>query len=123
MHSGDPGDPFERAVFALSGAGSVALACHVNPDGDALGSTLGLHHALVAAGHPSIASFPEPFVVGPHYRLLPGLDLLTRPDAFPSEPEVMVTFDCGSVDRLGELAAPAKSSGELIVVDHHVSND
>jgi phosphoesterase RecJ-like protein len=123
MHSGDPGDPFERAVVALTEAGSVALACHVNPDGDALGSTLGLHHALRAAGRPCVASFPEPFVVGPHYRLLPGLELLTRPDTFPSEPEVMVTFDCGSVDRLGELAAPAKSAGELIVVDHHVSND
>jgi bifunctional oligoribonuclease and PAP phosphatase NrnA len=123
MQSGDPGDPFEQAVVALAGAGSVALACHVNPDGDALGSTLGLHHALLAARRPSIASFPEPFVVAPHYRLLPGLDLLTPPVAFPTEPDVMVTFDCGSIDRLGELAAAAKSARELVVVDHHVSND
>ncbi len=34
----------------------------------------------------------------------------------------MVTFDCGSLGRLGELETAAKAAGELIVLDHHVSN-
>ena len=51
----------------------------------------------------SVASFSEPFVVAPHYRELPGLELLTPPDRFPREPEVMVTFDSGSLARLGDL--------------------
>jgi bifunctional oligoribonuclease and PAP phosphatase NrnA len=123
MDNADPAEPFDRAVSALAGATTVSLACHVNPDGDALGSTLGLHHAFLAAGRPSVASFPEPFVVAPHYRLLPGLELLSPPGDFPAEPETMVTFDCGSIDRLGELAGPAKAAHELVVVDHHVSND
>ena len=101
---------------------SVALACHVNPDGDALGSMLGLFHVLRAAGRDVVASFPPPFVVAPHYRELPGLDLLTKPDDFPAEPEVMVTFDCGSLGRLGDLQAAAEAAHELIVLDHHVSN-
>ena len=42
--------------------------------------------------------------MAPHYRDLPGLELLTPPDEFPARPEVMVTFDCGSLDRLGDLA-------------------
>ena len=100
----------------------VALACHINPDGDALGSMLGLHHALRAAGIPSIASFSEPFVVAPHYRELPGLDLLSPPDRFPHDPAVMITFDSGTLGRLGDLEAPAKAAGELVVIDHHVSN-
>ena len=41
-------DPFAKAAEALSQASAVALACHVNPDGDALGSMLGMHHALRA---------------------------------------------------------------------------
>ncbi len=118
----DPDQPFERAVRVLSAAEAISLACHVNPDGDALGSTLALHHALRAAGRTTIASFPEPFVIGPHYRLLPGLELLSPPQSFPSAPECMVTFDCGSLDRLGELAVSAKAAHELVVVDHHVSN-
>ena len=113
----------ERAAGAIRRAGTVALACHVGPDGDALGSMLAMHHLCRAHGKPSIASWPEPFVVAPHYTFLPGLDLATAPSDFPSRPEVMVTFDCGSLDRLAELAAPAKDSGELIVLDHHRSND
>ena len=123
----DPGGTLERpmadAVAAINAADEVALACHVNPDGDALGSMLGLFHVLRGAGRRVVASFPAPFVVAPHYRDLPGLELLTPPEEFPREPEVMVTFDCGSMDRLGSLEPAGKGARALIVVDHHISND
>ena len=45
-----------RAVDAIRGASRVALACHVNPDGDALGSMLGLFHVLRAADVDVVAS-------------------------------------------------------------------
>jgi phosphoesterase RecJ-like protein len=83
---------------------------------------LGLFHVLRQAGIDVVASYPEPFVVAPHYRELPGLELLTPPVDFPSEPDVMVTFDCGSLGRLGDLEPSAKAARELIVLDHHVSN-
>jgi phosphoesterase RecJ-like protein len=114
----------QRAAATIAAAEApVALACHVSPDGDALGSMLGLFHAMRAGGRPVVASFPTPFVIGPHYRDLPGLDLITRPHDFPPEPDVMVTFDCGSLGRLGDLEPAAKAARELVVVDHHVSND
>src|SRR3954451_18403543 len=112
----------QRAAAAIRDVETVALACHVGPDGDALGSLLGLHHLCRAVGQPSIASFGEPFVVAPHYTFLPGLDLISKPVDFPVTPEVMVTFDCGSIDRLGQLADPARNAGELIVLDHHMTN-
>ena len=115
-------DDVERAMEVIADADVLSLACHVGPDGDALGSMLALHHLCRAHGKTSVASFPEPFVVAPHYTYLPGLDTITKPGDFPSEPEVMITFDCGSLDRLGELAGPARAAGELIVLDHHVSN-
>jgi phosphoesterase RecJ-like protein len=113
----------DRAVAVIRGAGSLALACHVTPDGDALGSLLAMHHLCRANGQPSLASWPRPFVVAPHYRYLPGLDRCTKPDDFPEQPEVMLTFDCGSLARLGELAWPAEAAGDLIVLDHHATND
>jgi phosphoesterase RecJ-like protein len=116
-------DALARAGKAIDAADVVVLACHVNPDGDALGSTLALHHVLRAAGRRSVASFPEPFVVAPHYRELPGLDLFVPPMELPAEPDVMVTFDCGSLARLGDIGAVAGKAGELVVVDHHISND
>ena len=108
------------AAALISAAGQVALACHVAPDGDALGSMLALHHVLRAGGRDSVAAFAGVQVTGPHYRELPGLDLLSDPLRYPAEPEVMVTLDCGSLGRLGDLALNAKAAKELVVVDHHV---
>jgi phosphoesterase RecJ-like protein len=115
-------DALTRAADAILRSPQVALACHVSPDGDALGSMLALHHVLRATGRDSVASYSEPFVVAPHYRELPGLDLLSPPDRFPAEPDLMVTFDSGSLDRLGDLEPNAKAARELIVIDHHASN-
>ncbi len=120
-------DPaFDSAVAALQDHGSIALACHVTPDGDALGSLLAFHLAATSAGKQSIASWPAPFEVAPHYRSVPGLHAAVPAHEFPLEPALMMTFDCGSLGRLNELREPARWSrdhGELIVVDHHVSNE
>jgi len=113
----------DRAAELVARAPSLALACHAAPDGDALGSMLALQHLALGAGKQAVASWPEPFVVGPHYSFLPGLDGVTKPADFPPAPDVMITFDCGSLDRLGELAEPAKAAGELVVIDHHATND
>lgn len=120
--SGDVGEQLDRAAAAIGGASVVALACHVWPDGDALGSMLALHHLAGAHGRASVASWPEPQQVAPHYAFLPGLDSVTKAADFPAAPEVMVTFDSGSLDRLGSLVPAARAAGELIVVDHHASN-
>ncbi len=110
-----------RSADAIAGAASLAVTCHINPDGDALGSALGFVVAARNAGRDAAVSFGSPFVVGESYRFLP-LSLLVNPAEFPAEPDVMVTFDVASADRLGELQTAAARAGELIVVDHHASN-
>ena len=52
-------DPFAKAAEVLSAATSVALACHVNPDADALGSMLGLSTHLRAHGEGDGVLVPE----------------------------------------------------------------
>lgn len=106
----------------LDGAGSLALACHHHPDGDALGSMLAMHLLCEANGKPSVASWPSPWVVAPHYEFLPGLDRCVPPHEFPAEPEVLVTFDLGQPGRLGDLAPAAERAGEVVVLDHHPDN-
>ena len=129
----DIGAEWSRAVKALGGAAEICLACHVRPDGDALGSMLAVAHALRARGSqeraPSsppariVASFgDQPFEIPRILRFLPGAGLLSPPDAFPERPQVMVTFDAARADRLGTLEASARAADELIVLDHHASN-
>ncbi len=110
------------AASAIVGAKEVALACHVGPDGDALGSMLGLALATTNQGKKAVASFGSPFVVPGTLRFLPGQELLVPTGDFPDEPELMVVLDVGSAERLGELAASATKAGTVIVLDHHVTN-
>jgi phosphoesterase RecJ-like protein len=119
-----PADPvWDEAVALLHGADDVALACHVGPDGDALGSLLALGLGLRALGKRVVGSWgSEPFAIPAQYGFLPGFDLLVPPEEFPAAPPVLVTFDTGSLDRLGTLAPVADTAGSVIVVDHHASN-
>jgi phosphoesterase RecJ-like protein len=117
-------DPFAKAAEALSAATSVALACHVNPDADALGSMLGLSNHLRAMGKETVCSFPNDRFEPPRWAsMLPGTEALVPPSAFPGDPLVMVTCDVASLDRLASLGGPAVRAKTLIWIDHHVTND
>jgi phosphoesterase RecJ-like protein len=111
------------AVALLQQHDEIALACHVNPDGDALGSMLALGLALRSAGKRVVASWgSEPFEVPSAYASLPGLDLLVPASQFPAAPPLLVTFDTGSADRLGTLSDRVGAAGEVLVVGHHTTN-
>ena len=111
------------AVALLEAHDDVVLACHVNPDGDALGSMLALGLALRERGASVVASWgSRPFEVPSPYRDLPGLDLLVPADDVPAAPPLLVTFDTGSVERLGALGDRVAAAGEVLVIDHHASN-
>jgi phosphoesterase RecJ-like protein len=113
-----------RAARALEDATSVAIACHVNPDADAVGAMLGLSNFLRERGVETVCSFPnEPFEPPRWVGLLPGTEALVPPREFPKEPPVMVTCDVASMDRLGMLAPAAVRSKTLIWIDHHASNE
>src|SRR3954471_11003212 len=114
---------WDAALEVVVGADSVVLMCHFGPDGDALGSMLGVGLALHRRGVEVRASYDdEPFVVPQRLRFLPGQELLVPPASLPAHPGVVLTFDTGSVDRLGGLAALAKSADALVIVDHHTTN-
>jgi phosphoesterase RecJ-like protein len=113
----------ERAGEALRAAGSVALACHINPDPDAIGSMLGLALWLRSQGKEVVCSWGNDPLQRPRWlSALPGSDLIVDLQAFPTKPEVMVALDTASPDRLGPLAARAESSESVIVIDHHRTN-
>lgn len=112
----------DEAARAIADADRIALACHVGPDGDALGSMLGLATAAVNAGKEVVASFGSPFVIPPSLSYLPT-GLLVPPGEFPETPELMVVLDAGSAERLGELGSNAFDAGKVVVIDHHVTNE
>jgi phosphoesterase RecJ-like protein len=117
-------DELDRAAEVLADASDVAIACHVNPDADALGSMLGLAAFLRERGATVVSGVPNERLELPRWAsFLPGADEIVGPDAFPRVPSLMVTCDCAAFDRLVSLGAAAERAPELIWIDHHRSND
>lgn len=110
-----------EAAAVIGAASKIAMACHIGPDGDGLGSMLAMATAARAAGKEVWPSFGTPFELPDNFRYLP-VDLLVPPDEVPTEPELFIAFDTGAPDRLGELGSVAKRAGTVVVVDHHVTN-
>ncbi|MFC4067951.1 DHH family phosphoesterase [Actinoplanes subglobosus] len=126
MTDGPSADQWAAAVAAVRSTGpddEIQLICHVNPDGDALGSMLGFGLGLRRLGFTRVrATFPGDFEVPTPYQRLPGVDLLVpEPDAFAG-PRLVLVFDVASESRLGALAGRLAAAPASVVLDHHASN-
>jgi phosphoesterase RecJ-like protein len=113
----------KAAAKVLAEARDVTLFGHLNPDADAFGSAIGLGLALRDRGVVVRVSFGFPDEVPESLRHLDSDGLYVPAPSVPAVVETLVVLDSGSVDRLGPLAdRVANATGEVIVIDHHVSN-
>jgi bifunctional oligoribonuclease and PAP phosphatase NrnA len=111
------------AVRDLPAGSSVLLVCHVNPDGDALGSMLGFGLGLRRLGVQRLqATFPGPPYVPEPFGELPGLDLLVPASEAVDTPDLMICFDAAGESRLGPLLDRVERAATCLVLDHHASN-
>jgi len=117
---------FSAAVSTIRGLGPadrVLLICHVNPDGDALGSMLGFGLGLRHLGVSRLqATFPGPFEVPEPFAELPGLDLLVGEEQADPDPDLVIVFDVAAESRLGALADRLRRARATVALDHHASN-
>lgn len=107
-----------EVASALRGAASVAVCAHVTPDGDAVGSVLGLTLALRQAGIEAVPTLADDRDVPVTYRFLPGAELYRRVSEVEA-PDVFVALDTPSWARLGVAEPLARRAATVIVIDHH----
>lgn len=110
----------ERVIAALRAAPSVAVIAHVNPEGDAIGSTLAAVLALQAAGKTAGAFNADPLPPGLAH--LPGVSGLRR--AVPRDPpfSCYLVVDTSDLDRTGGLLDGRRRDAVVLNVDHHPGN-
>lgn len=110
---------WHTAVTALRQAQSVLLVAHVTPDADALGSALALGMALRDLNKDVQVSVGEVgFSVPDSLAFLPGMDLVVAPEDVVL-PDVVVSCDTSSPERLGTLADAVTAAEVSIAIDHH----
>ena len=104
----------------LLDAKKIVLCTHVSPDGDTLGSSLGLAQCLQKLGKEVIVYCAD--LVNKSFSFIPGIELLQRPDANNSvEADLLVVIDASSFDRIGIVGEVVKYK-QLLNIDHHISN-
>jgi phosphoesterase RecJ-like protein len=112
----------DQAVEVLVAAQSVAVVCHVFPDADTIGAGLALAQVLERSGKSVEVSFAAPETLPESLSSLPGGHLLVSPEAVNTDADLVVTVDIPSVNRLGALRALVSPDTEVLVIDHHASN-
>ena len=111
----------DQALDELRRADKLLLTSHENPDGDALGSLLGMREVLRALGKDVVMIISPGDLPLPHeYRHMPFADLVTVPPG-DLEERVAVFLDCGNIDRtpVGFLRGEGV---HILNIDHHHDN-
>ena len=104
----------------LEGTGSVAILGHIRPDGDCLGSALGLYNYL-RLNCPDIRAAVYLEEASDKFGYLKGFDEI-RHRADGENYELCVCLDCGDVGRLGEFSSLLAQAKKSLCLDHHVTN-
>src|SRR5437588_7772504 len=96
------------------------LATHESPDGDALGSLVGMHGVLQALGKDSVMYIaPEDLPLPDEYAMFP-LDGLAQAPPPDTAERTVVFLDCGNIDRIS--ANVLREGRHLLNIDHHHDN-
>jgi phosphoesterase RecJ-like protein len=104
----------------LLAAQKIVLCCHVSPDGDTLGSALGLARLLEQKGK-EVTVFVDDDI-NKSLSFIPGVDKVQRPEAgVIVEADLFVVVDASSFDRVGICNEVVKAP-VLLNIDHHISN-
>lgn len=117
-------DDIQAVVAALRQNERFVVTSHEAPDGDALGSLLGMGLALQQLGKDVVMFLGGPAPLPGEYRFLElenGHGLLrTRPDDFAER--VLVAVDCASPGRVGAEPGVVDAAPFTVNIDHHHDN-
>ncbi|MFO7632319.1 MAG: bifunctional oligoribonuclease/PAP phosphatase NrnA [Caldilinea sp.] len=108
-------------INAILKADKILCVSHVNADGDAYGSVLGMTWILRSVGKRVTPAMPDP--LDQEFSFLPGADEIILPAAVGADYDLIVCLDMSSQDRMGAIFdAGRHASIPLVVIDHHVTN-
>ena len=107
---------YEELKQLLESSKKITLISHVDPDADALGSSLAFYIALKRSGK-NVKIFNKTESISYKYDFLPSFSKITN--NFSKNSDLVISFDCGSFKRVGI----EKEDFKIINIDHHKSNE
>lgn len=119
----------QEALPLLKEPKKIFITTHHKPDGDALGSTLGLYHYLLQFGHKVTVVSPSE---APDFLMwLPGIETVLNYESEPKqclkildEADLIFCLDFNRLDRIKTMEEPLKKASQpKILIDHHLMPD
>ena len=110
---------FQKSLKVIAGlirkSSRIILACHMNPDGDAIGSMLGLGLGLVKMKKKVIFLCPD--VIPARYEALPSVKQVKS--HCDNAGDLAITLDCASITQLPRIDRILEKSKCIVEIDHH----
>lgn len=112
----------QEIAHRLEQCDSVAVCGHVNPDGDCIGSTLGLACALWASGKNAYPLVADDDALDSSFSFMPGFSRIVPASSFEGCVDAFVMVDAPNDERIGHAAERLKGCVPLTVtIDHHAA--
>lgn len=112
-----------KIIDSLFSAQRVLIVGHMNPDGDSLGSQLGLAKALE---HNDVTcEIINEGIIPNNYRFLPGIDRVQSVDEYigpEKDFDVAVFMECSNRERIGKVDTFIHNGCRIVNIDHHSDN-
>jgi phosphoesterase RecJ-like protein len=105
----------KKVCEKIKAAHEIAIGCHINPDGDTIGSLLSLGLGLRQMGKKVHLLSQDG--VPKRYRALPGARGIRR--SFRGKVDLAISVDCGTKELLGKVYRTFERAGYVIEIDHH----
>ena len=112
---------FDKAVEEIRKGKKFLVVSHVSPEGDAVGSLLGVALALRSIGKDVTAYLEDP--VPDLFKFLPGAETVVHSLEGAGPFDATFAVDCGQRERLGKGFVNLKAPGRVVNIDHHATND
>ena len=103
----------------LTARDNFVICGHVSPDGDCIGSTLALAHALKALGKRVSWVLAEEGPIDATLGFLPGADRYVAARDYDGPVDTFVAVDVPTIERIGDAAALHDAASFTVTVDHH----
>jgi len=107
-------------IREIENADSIAITGHINPDGDCIGSTLGMYNYIIS-NYPGkkvqvyLQEFPDVFM------FLNGASEVKH-ETDDEIYDLFMSLDCGDPDRFTPFAQYFETAKRTLCIDHHISN-
>ncbi|MBI4949609.1 MAG: bifunctional oligoribonuclease/PAP phosphatase NrnA [Deltaproteobacteria bacterium] len=112
---------FDKAIEEIQKGKKFLVVSHVSPEGDAVGSLLGVALALRSIGKDATAYLEDP--VPDLFKFLPGAETVVHSLEGAGPFDATFAVDCGQRERLGKGFVNLKAPGRVVNIDHHATND